>query len=811
MGLYSGKTDFGDTVRYQHESYLPGKPATNRGATPQAEESRPLKSSVEHKARHKARRSSWLPSLAGVVLSTAGLGLCVDGLAVSIAARRPGVALGLFWIAIIFPFVIFITVLIAARPSTRLRMFTISAVGLYPAIVYRLSSPLVLGGFDEHLHEQELSNLLHGSGLFAPNPMLRVGPNYPGLELFTGVVTRLSGLSVILAISIVVLFCRLLLVLTIYYASLTVSPSRRVASLTVIFYAISPQFYFFNSQFAYQTLALTLGLGGIFLLRRAILAENPAASRKFSRAGIVALLATVVTHHVTSWIVLAFLILWTMAAPANQRRILLRATSIMGVAVICWSAIIADKLLAYMGPLFDADLKQLRAVLAGSSQRRIFGGIAGMGATPHWEQAMLIVYSLICACSAMTAGWILLSRAIRSKDRMLGLLGILCLASPITLAAHFVSSAADLGDRASTFFFLPLALSCSLVVMRDSRIVQYSPLPRRHAPALLALLICVTSVAYTGGVLLGSGPDWEKLPGPYLVSADPRTQDAETLAAVRWAAAHLSPGAEVVANRVPADLLASQARLWPVTVPQHGLDPAWLYFAPGWTSLQTAIVKGLHIRYIYVDQRLADSLPHMGFYFYRGETVEPRHITAGALAKFSHVSGLKVIYHHGPVAIYDTSGFGVTSQAKGFVGMRTMGLGHIGDALLGLLAGDLIMLYRRRLTWVRSAFSDIGALGSAITVTALCIFTASILFEFCSMPGPSFSAGVVVAVLLIAAIERRLSGKRLLPHITLAPRLDHVVIALGILFCLLGIAAGIRAAWQIDVNAVEAILREVQR
>ena len=365
IGLHSGKTDFGDTVRYQHEPYLPDIPATNRGAIPRAEEPRPLKSYVEHKAQHKARRSFWRPSLAGLVLSTAGFGLCVDGLAVTIGPRRPEVALGLFWIAIILPFAVFITVLIAARPSTRLRMFTISAVGLYPAIVYRLSSPFVLGGFDEHLHEQELLNLLHGSGLFAPNPMLRVGPNYPGLELFSGVVTRLSGMPVILAMSVVVLFCRLLLVLTIYNASLTVSPSHRVASLAVIFYAISPQFYFFNSQFAYQTMALTLGLGGIFLLRRAVLAGNPATSRKFSRSGILTLLATVVTHHVTSWIVLAFLILWTIAAPPEQRRILLRATTIMGVTVVCWSAIIANKLLTYMKPLFDADLKQLRTVLAG--------------------------------------------------------------------------------------------------------------------------------------------------------------------------------------------------------------------------------------------------------------------------------------------------------------------------------------------------------------------------------------------------------------------------------------------------------------
>jgi hypothetical protein len=814
IGLHSGKTDFGDTVRHQGEPFIPGKPVTNRGAAPRTEKFGPLKSQIEHKAQHraqhKARRPSWVPSLAAIVMSAAGLGLCVAGLAATVAPRRPGVALGLFWIAIVFPFIIFTTVLIAARPSVRLRKFTISAVGLYPSLVYRLSSPLVLGGFDEHLHEQELLNLLHGSGLFAANPMLRVGPNYPGLELFTGVVTRLAGMPAILAMSIVVLFCRLLFVLTIYNASLTVSPSHRVASLAVIFYAISPQFFFFNSQFAYQTMALTLGLGGIFLLRRATLAETRATSRRFSRAGTLALLATVVTHHVTSWIVLAFLFLWTIAAPANERRIILRATSIMGVAVVCWSTIIANKLLAYMGPLFDADLNQVRAVIAGSSQRKIFGGVAGAGVTPHWEQAMLVLYSLICACAAVTAGWILLSRAIRNRDRTLGLLGILCSASPITLAAHFVPSAADMGDRASTFFFLPLALSCSLVVMRDPRVVRYSPPRRRHASAVLASLICVTSVAYTGGVLLGSGPDWEKLPGPYLVSADPRTQDAETLAAVRWASTHLSPGAEVVADRVPADLLESQARLWPVTVPQHRLDPAWLYFSTTWSSLQTGIVKGLKIQYIYVDQRLAGSLPHVGFYFYRGETAEPRHITADAMTKFSHVSRLRAVYRHWPIAIYDTSGLGVKSQAKGFIGERTMGLGRVGDALLGALAGDLIMLYRRRLTWVESAFRDIGAVGSAITVAAVCIFAAGILFEFCSMPGPSFSGGVVVTVLLVAAVERRLSGKRLLPHITLAPRLDYILILLGILFGLFGIAAGIHAAWLIDVNAVEAILRKVQ-
>ena len=131
---------------------------------------------------------------------------------------------------------------------------------------------------------------------------------------------------------------------------------------------------------------------------------------------------------------------------------------------------------------------------------------------------------------------------------------------------------------------------------------------------MLIALIAGTTVVYLGGILLGSNPDWNRLPGPYLVSADFRTQDPETLAAADWAAGHLPAGSTVAADRVPAVLLGSQARLWPVTQPQQGLEPSQLYFSDTWGPQQTAIVKGLHIDYLYVDTRLADSLPMLGYY-----------------------------------------------------------------------------------------------------------------------------------------------------------------------------------------------------
>jgi hypothetical protein len=632
-----------------------------------------------------------------------------------------------------------------------------------------------------------------------------VGPSYPGLEIFTGVGIRLTGLPVVLAASLVVLLCRLLLVLIIYHTALLVSPSRRGASLVVAFYAVSSEFYGFNSQFAYQTLALTLGLGGLFLLRRAQLADY-AAGRRFFFTALLVLIATVVTHHATSWLVLAFLIAWAAASPKGERKILVRAAVVMGAAVAIWTAALAAPLAGYFGPIFSSVIQTAQAFLAGTSQHHIFGASAGTPPIADWERVVLVVYTLACTLAALVCAWIMLSRAFHSRDRMLGLLGALNLAFPITTAAHFAPNVGELGDRASTFLFFPLALSCSLIIQRHPRVIRRTA--RRHnsiRPAMLIALIGGTSVIYLGGVLLGSNPDWSRLPGPYLVSADNRTQDPETLAAVDWAAANLPAGSTVVADRVPAVLLAGQARLWPVTSPQQGLEPSQLYFSDAWGPQQTAIVKGLHIDYLYVDTRLADSLPYLGYYISVGETAKPTRITTADVAKFAHVPGLAAVYHHGPVTIYATAGLGVAPEWNGFRGYHTMGLGPL-DAILGAVVVLLIWLIRRRLAWVKPTARDLGTLGTTLAVVAITIFIGGALFALRLMPGPAFTLGAVAASVVILAVHRRMDGLRLVPRLHFPHRLDPLVL-LGVVACAAGLAIAIHAAWITDVTNVHAILR----
>jgi hypothetical protein len=724
----------------------------------------------------------------------------------AVAPRHPGAGEALFFVSIVVPFTVFLTVLMVPRLG-RLREITVAILGLYPALVYRMSSPLVLAGYDEHLHAQSLMNLLQGSGLFSPNPILRVSPYYPGLEVFTGTVIRLTGLPAMLAMSLVALLCRLLLVLIIYHSALLVSPSRRGASLVVAFYAVSSHFYSFDSGFSYETLALTLGLGGVYLLRRAQLADGAARRRLFFAASLV-LIATVVTHHATSWMVLALLIAWTALGRKGERKLIARAAVIMGAAAAVWTAAFIPLLARYVGPILAGVVQAARSFLAGTSGHRIFGASGGTPPPAGWERAVLVVYTLSTTFAALICAWIMLSRAFRYRDRMLGLLGALNLAFPITAAAHFTPSVGDLGDRAATFLFLPLALSCSLIIQRHPRVTRRPAGPRPPIrPAVLMALIGGTAVVYLGGTLLGSNPDWIRLPGPYLVSADFRTQDPETLAAVDWAAAHLPAGSTVVADRVPTVLLASQARLWPETQPQQGFEPAPLYFSAMWGPQQTAIVKGLHLDYLYVDTRLADSLPYLGFYFYQGETVKPARITMADVAKFAHVPGLKAVYHHGPVTIYDTTGLGVAPVRMGFRGYHAMGWGLL-DAIVGAAVVLLAVLFRRRLAWVKPAARDIGVLGTTLAVMAITIFIGGALFALRLMPGPAFSVGAVAASAVILAVQRRMDGLWLVPRPPFPLRLDPFVL-LGVVAGAAGLVIAIYAAWVTDVADVSAILRAV--
>jgi len=127
------------------------------------------------------------------------------------------------------------------------------------------------------------------------------------------------------------------------------------------------------------------------------------------------------------------------------------------------------------------------------------------------------------------------------------------------------------------------------------------------------------------------------------------------------------------------------------------------------------------------------------------------------------------------------------------------------DAIWGEVVVLLIWLFRKRLARVTSA---IGVLGTTLAVMAISIFLGGALFALGWMPGPAFTVGAVSISIVILVVQRRTSGRRLVPRLPFPRRLDRLIL-LGVVTGAAGLAIAIHAAWITDIADVNAILRAV--
>ena len=167
------------------------------------------------------------------------------------------------------------------------------------------------------------------------------------------------------------------------------------------------------------------------------------------------------------------------------------------------------------------------------------------------------------------------------------------------------------------------------------------------------------------------------------------------------------------------------------------------------------------------------------------------------------------MYQHGPVAIYSTYGLGVVPKREGFTGYNAMGAGAF-DALFGAAAVLVVMFFRRRLSWVRAAARDSGAVGTATGIMAVTIFAAAVLFELRVFPGPAFTLGAIGASAVIIGVRRRRAGQPVIPRARFRwPRVNWLVLA-GLAAGIAGLLICLRGAWVTDYSDVQAILRSVR-
>ena len=295
----------------------------------------------------------------------------------------------------------------------------------------------------------------------------------------------------------------------------------------------------------------------------------------------------------------------------------------------------------------------------------------------------------------------------------------------------------------------------------------------------------VAVVVLLGGALLGSGSDWQRVPGPYLAGAEQRSVDAETMAVAQWSSRYLPAGSRIAADVTIGRVLPTVAPVDPVTSASGSVNMTEVFVT---TSLDTArelLVEG-GVDFLYVDTRMVGQTVRSGSYYEGSSFWGPVAMTldTAQLGKFAGAAGFDLVLD-GPVQVYDLRS--LRDEPSVFTDRPAAGLPGswtpwqallVGSAALALLA--LVVVRRRERSWqtrdavpvllaipalvlagVLAPLAD-GAAAKGTVLALLGLLAAGVLLWRCTEPGrpearswlwllPALGLAVAVALTCYAA------------------------------------------------------------
>ena len=547
-------------------------------------------------------------------------------------------------------------------------------LGLALYLVKFLHSPISFTFYDSLLNLRTVGDILRTGHLFEENPLLQVSPFFPGLGIVTTAIVSLTGLSTYIAGTLVIGAARLVLILGLYLFYEQVGGSAWVAGVGSLLYAANPNFVFFDAQYSYESLALAFLILVLFAtLRRERM--HPVAGVALTSIAILVSGALVITHHITSYALVAFLALWTMTGLLRAlASVVIRAvcrtrvgwhidTGTRGeqsldpsgmaliVLVLClsWVLYVASFTITYIArPLASVASELLQLILRESNMRQMFQDPAGQS-PPLWEQLtgyLSVGLTLLGLPFALAQVW----RRYRTNVLAIAL-AIAAAIYPLSLTLRLTQYVAT-ATRTTEFLFIAIAFVLSAWALE---------LRHRYGSdwGVTGVLTAWITIIFLGGVILGWAP-WGRLPGPYLVVADTRSIEAQDLSAAQWIGSSLGPGNRIAADRINAVLMASYGEQRPVTLVYDHVNVPFIFFSTLFDRDVQSIIKQGQIRYVVVDKRLSSGLPRNGFYFEAGEMDAYKHKTpptAEALSKLEGVNGVSRIFDSGDIQIYDVGVF----------------------------------------------------------------------------------------------------------------------------------------------------------
>lgn len=576
-----------------------------------------------------------------MLVSAAALLVVAVGYALARSGRGGGQPL--FWIGVLVPFALAAIRLASMAPSRLERVAVVAVVGITLYLVKVFQNPFVFLYSDEFSFAYDAQRVVDTHSLFSENPILTVSANYPGLATATSAVASLTGLGVFGAGLVVIGAARLLVMLALFLFFEEISRSARIGGLAALLYAAHPNFLFYSAEFGYESLALPVAALALVGVTRWMRREDNALRRGWSIAVLIATVAVVMTHHMTTYALLTFLIA-AAGAHALVRRTGRSANPwpfalFAAVVTIGWLVFVASDTVGYLTFIFIRALRAaVETALNEAPPRELFESDKPGAPSRSGEEFIAVASVVLIAVS--------LPIAVRQVWRRYRQPVPLVLAAAAggylsMLSLRFVPNAWEIGYRTSEFLFVGVAFALAIAGFRVAGALQ--PLVGR------ILLVGGAVLVFSGGVVAALPPDL-RLGLPYRISVEDRILEPQGSAVARWTRTYLGEGRRIVTDESNGRLLIAEGQFAIAGGAPNKDDVIRDDVLAPW---MLEILHDERADYVLMDRRQIRE-DRLAAYFFASERAARAGLYQRAWSeKFERQPGISRLLDSGDIAIYD--------------------------------------------------------------------------------------------------------------------------------------------------------------
>lgn len=527
------------------------------------------------------------------------------------------------------------------------RLAIIAAGGLFTYLPKFLRSPGRPVLFDEIAHWAQAERLFETGDLFRANPAVGVLPSFPGLHTLVAGLRHLTGLTTWQTAIVLVALLHVVGAVGVFLLVRRITLSPVVAGLAGLLWTVAPGAMFFNAQFAYQSLAIAL-----FVWTAVAVVEAQAASGRpriaWTAVAGVTTIGVVVTHHLTSYVLVLLLGLLTVAAVVARGsdspgawRPAAWALGTALVANVAWTLArgggsAASSIIDYLSPYPDQGVAQLWRMFTASGDRRAFFVRSGV---PGWERAAAFLAPVLVIGLGLL-GVVLLRRMLRRPRSAAWALAALAVLYVVALPFVLTPTGSQGAHRSFAFTYLGVSLvaGAGLALVLGRTLVSTGR--RRWAgPLAVASTILVITIGNTAANV----NEFDRFPGPWEPGADSRSLTTELDHAATWLSGYGTTA------RVAADLysgtafgvLGTDREGCAVAASCIGSLEIWRFYTGEVIrpeDLRRLAADGY--RFLAVDRRMAATTPRSGIWFNRAEPDAFAHTEPYPRAALTRLEGL---------------------------------------------------------------------------------------------------------------------------------------------------------------------------